>query len=136
MKRQPDIENRSGIILLEAMLAVAIFAIAVLALGQCMQQCIQAEAMKEEDAHARRLLENRMVEIEAGEQPINETKREELKGDYAGMTLITTPVQVKAKNEDDNDIVGIVDITLDLEWTTNSVPHSKTLEFYVTPRTH
>lgn len=124
----------AGFILLEAMLAVAIFAVAVLALGQCMQQCLQTESFKVDDALARRMLENRMAEIEAGEEPIKDKRTEELKGAYAGMTLITNPTQVKAKNEDGNDIVGIYDVILEVNWTGGGGKQSKSLEFYVTPK--
>jgi len=135
MNRHPAAHKQeSGFLLLEAMLAVAIFAIAVLALGQCMQRCLQAESFKEEDARARRMLENRMAEIEAGEEPIRDRKTEELKGAYAGMSLLTIPTEVKAKNEDGNDIIGIYDVVLEVSWTTGAGKQSKSLEFYVTPK--
>jgi Tfp pilus assembly protein PilV len=121
-------------LLLESILAVAIFSVAVLALGQCMQQCLRAESMKEDDARGRRLLENRMIEIEAGEEPLGDAKTEDLKGAYAGMTLRTTSVQVKDTNEDGKDIVGIYDVVLEIAWSGSSGKQSKTLEFYVYPK--
>src|SRR4051794_7257889 len=55
-----------GYVLLEAVLAVAIFALGMLALGHCISQGLMAERVKTEDARARRVLQNRFAEIEAG----------------------------------------------------------------------
>ena len=51
--------KKRGVMLLEAMLAVAIFAIGVITLGRCVSNCIAAERLVQEDALARRALENR-----------------------------------------------------------------------------
>ena len=60
-----DFRSR-GFVLIEVMVAVAIFALAVLALGQGVRNCIAAQVAREDDARAQRILENRMAEIELG----------------------------------------------------------------------
>ena len=131
MKRARHIR---AFILLEAMLAVAVFSIGVIALGNCVQNCIVAERVKEEDARARRILENRMAEIEAGSVPIADKASEELKGMFAGMTLKTTRVPLKRKNEKNAEVFGLFAITLTLSWMTDGLEQSKVLSFYVYPR--
>ena len=124
-----------GFILFEAMLAVAIFAIGVLALGRCVEGCIQAGTLKEEDARARRVLENRMAEIEAGAvQMVKDSTTDELKGAFAGMTLKQTRVALKRKNEKEQEILGIYAVTLEVAWKSSGAAESRTLQFYVFPK--
>ena len=128
-----------GVMLLEALLAVTIFAIGVITLGRCVSNCIVAERMQEEDGLARRALENRWAEIESGAVPgpeagyrINST--EELKGPFAGMTMKMTTVPVQKKNEKEEKIEGISAVTLTVAWQSGGEEQSKELIFYVYPR--
>src|SRR5205823_8553433 len=65
--RQRPTRHSAAFVLLEVMLGVLIFSIGVLALGQCVNNCIAAESARNDDQRARLALENRMAEIEAGE---------------------------------------------------------------------
>ena len=123
-----------GFVLLEAMIAVAMFSIGVLALGRCVQNCIKAEMIKVEDERARRFLANRMAEIEQGSVVMRDKETEELKGEFEGMSLRTTRVPLKKKNEDNKELFGLFAITLELVWKTNGEPRSRELNFYVYPR--
>ena len=123
---------RTGFILLEAMVAVAFFTIGVLALGHCVENCLKAEIMKEDDARARRVLENRMVEIEVGAVAVTESSTEDLKGPFAGMTLKTKRNKQKFKNENDVDFEMEV-VNLEVLWKQDGLENSRTLEFYVRP---
>ncbi len=116
------------------MLAVTIFSLAVLGLGKCVQNCMRAEMLKDEDTLARRCLANRMAEIEA--QSINLTKEtsEELKDAYAGMTLKQKRVEIKRKNDNGVAIAGLFMVTLDLSWKSRGETQTRTLQFYVYPR--
>lgn len=125
---------RRAFILLETMLAVIVFSMAVLALGKCMDNCLRAEMLKEEDTRARRCLENRMAEVEAGAVPIDKNVTEQLKDDYAGMTLRQTRTEIKRKNEKNQEIQGLALITLDLSWTNRGEVQTSTLKFYVYPK--
>lgn len=127
--------KRRAFILFEAMLAVAIFAIGVLALGRCVENCIFAEILKSEDTRARRILQSRLVEIEAGAVPMKDgTVDEELKGMGEGMKLKTLREPLKRKNEKDQDLTNIYRVVLELSWKSGQSAQSRSIEFYNSPR--
>lgn len=128
-----------GVMLLEALLAVTIFAIGVLTLGRCVSNVIAAQLVKEEDALARRALENRWAEVESGAVPLNAagtptSSSEELKGPFAGMKMKMVTVPVQKKNEKEEKIEGISAVTLSVVWESGGQEQSKELIFYVYPR--
>ena len=118
-------------ILLEVMLAVGIFSIAVLALGNCMNNCLVAERLKEEDARATRFLLNRMSEIEMGSVVLEDTSTEKLKGYFDGMALKTTRVKLERKNEKDQNLLGLYSVLLALTWESDGKEQYRELTFYV-----
>ena len=124
-----------GFMLMEAMIAVFIFSIGVLALGKCVDNCIVAERVKEDDERARRCLANRMAEIEQGAIPMKDKATEEFKeGAFAGMTLKTTRVPLKKKNENNKELFGLFIVTLELAWKSGGQDQTKELTFYVYPQ--
>ena len=140
MTRASRCGKKRGVMLLEAMLAVAIFAIGVITLGRCVSNCIAAERLQQEDALARRALENRWAEIESGAVVLgaqgggSTSSTDELKGPFAGMKLKTVSVPVKKKNEKEEKIEGISAVTLTVAWESGGEEQSKELIFYVYPR--
>jgi prepilin-type N-terminal cleavage/methylation domain-containing protein len=126
--------GRRGFTLLEAMLAVMIFSVGVVALGRCVENCLVADRIKEEDARARRALENAMAAIEAGAVTPSDSSTEELKGMFAGMKLKTTRLPLKEKNEKNQDIFGIFTVTLEVSWTIGAAKQSREISFYNYPR--
>ena len=140
MMRASRCGKRRGVMLLEAMLAVAIFAIGVITLGRCVSNCIAAERLQQEDALARRALENRWAEIESGAVVLgaqgggSTSSTDELKGPFAGMKLKTVIVPVEKKNEKEEKIAGISAVTLTVAWESGGEEQSKELIFYVYPR--
>jgi Tfp pilus assembly protein PilV len=126
--------KQRGVMLLEALLAVTIFAIGVITLGRCVSNCVQAQRFKEEDALARRALENRWAEIESGAVPLTNASTEALKAPFEGMTMKMTSVPVKKKNEKEENIEGISAVTLEVTWESGHEEQSKELIFYVYPR--
>lgn len=127
-------KKAGGFMLLEALLAVTIFALGVLALGRCVSGCLSAVRLKEEDALARRALENRWAEIESGAVQMTNESTEELKPPFEGMTLKTVRVPVEKKNEKDEKVEGIFAVTLSLTWPSDGEPQTKELVFYLYPR--
>ena len=123
-----------GFFLLEAMIATFIFAIGVIALGHCVQNCLSAQQIKEDDARARRFLANRMAEIEAGSTVVTDKATEELKGMFAGMILKTTRVPLKKKNEKEQELFGLFQMNLQLIWKADGQEQVRELTFYVYPR--
>lgn len=126
--------HTGGFLLFEAMIAVAMLAIGILALGSCVQNCLVADRVKEDDARARRFLANRMAEIEANSVVTNDKQTEKLKGEFAGMVLQTSKLPLKKKNEKGVELFGIFAITLRLNWEVDGSEQTKELSFYVYPR--
>jgi hypothetical protein len=130
----PKRYSRAAFVLFETMLAVMIFVIAVLALGKCVNNCLNAERLMREDDLARRALENWMARIEAGEVSVTDPKSEELKGPFKGMTMRRSRQQLKWKNEKKEEIAGLYEIKLELTWRERGEDHERTLNFYVASR--
>jgi hypothetical protein len=128
---------QAGYLLLEAMLAIAIFAIGVITMGKCVNNCLIAERFKQEDGRARQALANRMAEIEAGAVPLVDKAAEELKGSFAGMTMKQTRVPLKKMVPHPTDpkiqqeLMGLFGVTLEVSWESNGTKESRDLEFYV-----
>ena len=134
MMKTRRIHSLGSFVMIEVMIAVAIFALAVLTLGQSVQNCIAGEIAKEDDERARRFLDNRMAEIEAGAVPLSDSATEDLKGGFEGMKLKTTRVPLKKKNEKEQDLVGLYQVTLDLTWKSDGNAQGRTMTFYIYPR--
>lgn len=126
--------RRRGFLLLEAMLAVAIFAIGVIALGQCVNNCMVATRVKRDDQRARLALGNRMAEIEANAVVLSDSSVEDLKGSFEGMRMKQTRKLLKLKNEKDQDLTGLYEVTLEVSWKADGQDLTRELMFYVYPR--
>jgi prepilin-type N-terminal cleavage/methylation domain-containing protein len=126
--------RRRGFMLFESLLAVTIFTIAVLALAKCVNNCMRAEMQMREDDRARRALENRMAEIEAGAVQVSDEKSEDLKSPFDGMTITQSRKALKWKNEKEEDIPGLYEMNLKLTWDYRGEKSERTLLFYVAPR--
>jgi Tfp pilus assembly protein PilV len=134
MKTRARSARHRGFVLLEAMLAVAIFALGMLALGRCVSAGLAAEQFKAEDARARRVLENRLAEIEAGAVPIDKTLTETLKEPFAGFKLTQTPTELKMQNEKKEDLAGLYAVNIEVSWSSGRDKSSKSLIVYVQKR--
>jgi hypothetical protein len=126
--------NRRAFVLLEVMLAVGIFAVGVLGLGYCVNNCLNADIARTQDQLARLALENRMAEIESGAVIVGAEQTDELKGMFAGMKLRQERRPLKIKNEEKEDIEGISVVDLEVGWETVDGPQSKTISFYTNAR--
>jgi type II secretory pathway component PulJ len=129
--RPSRLRSARAFILLEVMLGVLIFAIGVLSLGRCVDNCISAEAARNEDQRARLALENRMAQIEAGEVNISQLKTDKLEGMFAGMTLKQSRKPLGAKNEKNEPLNGLYQVEVEANWMSGKEPQSKKLSFYV-----
>jgi type II secretory pathway component PulJ len=130
----PATRRRAGFMLVEVMLAVMIFSIAVIGLGRCVENCIAADRLNEENVKACLALENAMAAVEAGAVPLVESNTEELKGRFSGMKLRTVRTPLKEKNEKGQEIFGLFAVTLSVEWMSGGQKQSKELQFYLSPR--
>jgi hypothetical protein len=134
MNRARPQPRRRGFVLLEALLATAIFALGILTLGRCVSHCLAAERFKAEDVRARRALENRAAEIEAGAVLLTKPLTEDLKEPFAGLKLEQTTVAVKKVNEKKEELSGLLTVTLRVSWRSDDGPQSRELIFYALPR--
>jgi hypothetical protein len=134
MKRLIRHRFRRAFLLVEVMLAVAIFAVAVLALAKSVEVMLNAQILKDEDEKMRRFLDSKMMEIEAGAVPLSDSTSEEIKGWLPEMRLKTTRTPLKRKNEKGVELTGLYMITLDLTWLSNNEKMERSLSFYIYPR--
>jgi Tfp pilus assembly protein PilV len=129
-----DCRRQRGFWLLEALLAVAIFSIGIIALGGAVNNCLVAQRVKQDDLRARLALANRLAEIEAGSVQVGDGTVEDLKGAFEGMKLKQTRVPLKRKNEKNQDITGIDAVTLNVRWKSDGQELSRELYFYLNAR--
>lgn len=113
------------------MLGVLIFAIGVMALGRCVDNCLVAETIRADDQRARRALENRVAQIEAKEVSLLTPTTDKLTGMFAGMTLKQSHRPLKAKNEKNAELTGLYEVSLEVNWMSDGQPQAKKLSFYV-----
>ena len=127
--------GRGGFLLLEAMLATAIFAMAVLALARCIESGLLAGVVQREDSKARRALLNRMRELEFGAQPYADiTSGLELKGEFTGMRLKQIVVPLELTDQNKKIVDGLLEVTLEVSWLGGGgARSSKQLKFYAYP---
>jgi hypothetical protein len=124
-------KNNRAFVLLEVMIGVMIFSVGLLALGRCVNNCVIAESVRQESERARLALENRMAEIEAGEIPTDKALSEDVGDNFPGMKIKQVRRPVEAKNEKGNEIKGLYEMDLEVDWTTDNEPQSRSLSFYV-----
>ena len=118
-----------GFVLIEALLAVAIFALGVLTLGRCISQGLFAERLKLEDARARRILQNRYEEIEARAVEIKD-KTQSLDAPFKGFTLKQTVAPLHKRDEQGRELDKLSVVTLTLWWPSDGITESRSLVFY------
>ena len=124
----------AAFLLLEAMLAVAIFGFGVIALSRCVENCMRAERIRREEGLAQRVLANYLVQIETEALPLSDKITEQLKGAWAGMTMNITREQMKLQNEKEQELFGLYKVTLDVSWTTGRETIHRDLSFVFYPK--
>ena len=134
MKRPRSTSRATGgFLLLECVLAVAIFAGGVLAIGWCVQNCLRAERFRREEGLAQRALANYMVQIETEAIPLTDKMTEQLKGAWTGMTMNITRQPLELQNEKDQELFGLYKVTMELSWKSGNETVSRNLSFYTYP---
>lgn len=119
-----------GFLLIELLLAVAIFVVGVIALGRCVGNCMTAQEVRNQEERARLALQNAMLEIQASPILPDENHRTKLKGMFTGMTLIERRHTLSVENEDQVLMPDLHEITLTVEWTDhNKTAHSRAVAF-------
>ena len=127
-------EKAAGFLLLEAMLAVAIFGFGVIALSRCVENCMRAERIRREEGLAQRVLANYFTQIETEALPLADQMSEKLKGAWEGMTMTITREQMKLQNEKEQELFGLYKVTLDVSWTEGRETIHRDLSFIFYPK--
>lgn len=126
--------RQGGFLLIEVLVAVAIFAAAVLALGKCVENVIAAQIFKDQDEQVRRFLDGKISEIEAGAVPLSDSATtEEIKDWLPGAKLTTKRTQLKRKNEKDQDLFGLYVVEVEVSWMADEVKQTRGTTFYIYP---
>lgn len=134
MKPIPHQPRSRGFVLLECMLAVAIFALGILALGRCVENCLKAEKFRREEGLAQRALANYWIQIEQGAIPISDKYSEPLKGAWTGMTMNVTREPLVVKNEKEQELFGLYQVKLQLTWPIDKETMTREMQFIMYPR--
>ena len=116
------------------MLAVAIFALGILALGRCVENCLKAEKYRREESLAMRALANYWRQIEAGAIPLTDKAEEKLKGAWEGMILTMYREPLALKNEEEQELFGLYTVKLQLSWVSGNEPIVREMQFIYYPR--
>lgn len=131
MKKRISQRRRDSFLLLECVIAVMMFSVAVIALGRCMTNCLSLQQDRLREERARLALENAMVELQASPAMPDETHRQKLEGYFSGLTVLEQRRTLNIKNEDGVNLSGLHEITLTAEWMEGRVKQTKSLSFYL-----
>lgn len=123
--------TRRGFALYEVLIGLTIFVVGTLALGRSVQNCMNASSLSEQEDRVRRVLANRMAEIQATPGVPDEKKETTVETGYGPVKLIQKTVPADFKTDEGNDITGMRRVTLDAEWKRSGVAQSRKVEFYV-----
>lgn len=134
MKARPASQHQRGFLLIEVLVAVAIFALAVIALGRSVENVMAAQVLKEEDEQVRRFLDSKLGEIEAGAVPLSDTATtEEVKDWLPGAKFTTKRTQLKRKNEKNQDLFGLYLVEAEVSWLSEGSKQTRSIAFYIFP---
>lgn len=119
---------------MEVMLAIGIFAIAVIALGRSVENIINAQVLKDEQEQVRRYLDGKMSEVEIGAVPVGDKVIVEEVKDFlpkAKVRIKRTPI--KRRNEKDQEMFGLFLVEIELTWLSKGDEQSRKVSMYIYP---
>jgi Tfp pilus assembly protein PilV len=117
--------------LYEVLLGMAIFSIGVLVLGRAVENCLNANALSSDEDRVRRILANRMAELQASPGRPDTNKEIKIDTGYGEMTLTQKSGPADLQDEKGLEINGMIHVNLNVEWVRGRYTQSKKLEFYV-----
>jgi Tfp pilus assembly protein PilV len=124
-------KGRLGFALYEVLLGLTIFVVGVLALGRAVENCLNANALSDEENRVRQVLANRMAELQAS--PVRPDASQETNVDtgYGVIKLIQKSVPEELTDKENTIVSGISRVTLRAEWSRDGRKQNKQLVFYV-----
>ena len=124
-------KGRLGFALYEVLLGLTIFVVGVLALGRAVENCLNANALSEEENRVRQVLANRMAELQASPVRPDATEETNVDTGYGVVKLIQKSVPEELTDKDNTIVSGINRVTLRAEWSRDGRKQNKQLVFYV-----
>ena len=120
-----------GFLLLEVVVAVAIFALGAVAIGRVMAECLATQRIRFETERARLILQNRMAEIQAATGMPDDLKRRALRAPFEGYTLTEKRIPLNLRNDDGTVLGGMNEVQLTVEWEMNGQKLQRSISFYL-----
>jgi hypothetical protein len=117
--------------LLEVMISVAIFAIAVLTLARCIGSCMDAQRISREEAWIRQLLSNRMSEISAARVVPDAQREQRLPAPFGEVTLLEEVRLKDVANDENARLPGLYEVELHAQWKSSDQKLSRDLSFLI-----
>lgn len=120
-----------GMLLMEVLVGVAIFAIGVLMLGNCISECIQAEVLRMEERNVRNALDAAMAEVLSSQVLPEDNKEIEVEDSDPEITIIQNRKPLPFKTDQNIPIPGLYEITLTAKWPSRGEDQEQSIRFYV-----
>jgi hypothetical protein len=127
--------GKRGFVLFEAMVATAIFAIAVIGLARCVEAGLTAGLAQREDSRARRALLNWMIKVQANVpgHELQDKPGVKLGGEFTGFRLYQSVIALELEDQNKQKVDGIFEVNLELVWNAGGGRGSKRMKFYACP---
>nr|MBA2585285.1 hypothetical protein [Chthoniobacterales bacterium] len=100
-------------------------------LGRAVENCINASSLSAEEDRVRRILANRMAEVQATPGVPDAVREVKIETGYGLVKLIQRSAAAGLTDEKNLEIGGLNRVTLTAEWSRRGVTQSKKIEFYV-----
>ncbi len=127
----PDNSRRGGFALYEVLIGLTIFVVGILTLGRAVENCINASSLSAEEDRVRRILANRMAEVQATPGVPDAVREIKIETGYGLVKLIQRSAAAGLTDEKNLEIGGLNRVALTAEWSRGGVTQSKKIEFYV-----
>ncbi|HEY7000658.1 MAG TPA: hypothetical protein VH330_02865 [Candidatus Udaeobacter sp.] len=129
--RQARAGRFNAFALYEVLLGITIFALGVIALGQAVQNCLNASTINAEEGIVRQILSNRMAEVQAARGVPDESKEFKVDSNYGAVKVVQKTAAVEMTEPDNTLLNGIYLVTLTAQWQRGGIPQSQQIKFYV-----
>jgi len=123
--------KRAAFALYEVLIGLAIFSVGVLALGRSVQNCLNASGLNAEEDRVRRILADRMAEVQVTPGLPDAKKETKVATGYGDIVLVQKSVPTPLKVDANTEINGMNLVTLTAEWKRGGVAQSRRIQFYV-----
>lgn len=120
-----------GMLLMEVLVGVAIFAIGVIMLGNCIAECMRAEMLRMEERDIRNALEATMSEVLSSQVLPENNKEIEVEDSDPAITIFQTRKPLPFKDEQNVPLRGLFEITLTAKWDSRGEPQEQSIRFYL-----